>query len=220
MAAGSEAWIWAGDPPGSIQGDLAFEFEMEFLAAPADGVGRHAGIFFFASAPTQRWEISGYDVWWIDRGQDFGISIRRWDAGVLTFLTPGTFGAVSDPPLLWRVEVDGPAIRVFGDGVLYAEAHDDRYRIGRFGFWAYSNGQDVRFDNLRIGRGGDLPSCSPAGVAFIRGDSNASGTVDLADPIHSLNYQFAGGPPIPPPNVCGVVEGADCEAFAPCRPPE
>jgi len=32
------------------------------------------------------------------------------------------------------------------------------------------------------------------GVPFIRGDTNASGIVDLADPIYSLNYQFAGGP--------------------------
>jgi len=103
VTAGQEHWLWAGDPPEWIVGEnLAIEFDMEFLAAPADGVGRHAGIFFFASAPTHRWEISGYDVWWIDRGQDFGISIRRWDGGVLTFLTPGTFGAIGDPLLLQR----------------------------------------------------------------------------------------------------------------------
>jgi len=34
-------------------------------------------------------------------------------------------------------------------------------------------------------------------IRFVRADDNASGRVDLADPIYSLNYQFASGPAPP-----------------------
>jgi hypothetical protein len=33
-----------------------------------------------------------------------------------------------------------------------------------------------------------------APVAFIRGDSNADGRLDVSDPIHALRYLFTGGP--------------------------
>src|SRR3989442_10190056 len=41
---------------------------------------------------------------------------------------------------------------------------------------------------------GILPLALPAaGASFIRGDSNASGGVDISDPVHVLDYLFLGG---------------------------
>jgi PKD repeat protein len=195
VTGGAEHWLWAGDPPRILSGDFTLEFEMEFVSHPGDAVGRHAGVFFYASAPTIRWQVSGYDVWWIDRGADFGISVRRWDSGAITFLTPGTFELVAEPPALWRVEVEGPAIRVYGDGVLYVEVEDDTYRAGYFGLWAYSNNQDVRFNDVLIGAA-SLPSCGVvAAKRFVRGDADSDGTINLTDAVRVLNFLFTGGAP-------------------------
>jgi PKD repeat protein len=203
--AASEAWIWAGDPPGIMTGDLVLEFEKEYLFDPMDGVGRHAGIMIYASAPTIRWQIDGYTIWWIDRVNDFGIVVMRWDNGALTALNPGTMAAVAQPPLVWRVEVEGPAIRVFGDGALLVEVEDDTYRDGYLGFWAYSNNQDVRFDSLRVGAE-SLPDCGPStGTRFIRGDVEQNASHTITDAIRLLSYLFLGQFP----EVAGCLDAAD-----------
>ena len=53
----------------------------------------------------------------------------------------------------------------------------------------------------------------PVSGGFIRGDDNASGAVDLADPIYGLNYLFLQGPQIcldaMDANDDGVVDTAD-----------
>ncbi len=61
---------------------------------PQDGVGKHAGVFFYARDPISRWQNNAYDVWWIDRAEDFGLGIHEWSSAV-TFLTPGTFELVA-----------------------------------------------------------------------------------------------------------------------------
>ncbi|HLU47923.1 MAG TPA: PKD domain-containing protein, partial [Planctomycetota bacterium] len=197
VTAGAEAHIWLGDPPVSIEGDITFEFSIEFLnhVPPQDGVGKHAGVFFYARDPISRWQNNAYDVWWIDRAEDFGLGIHEWSSAV-TFLTPGTFELVADPPRRWRVEVEGSVIRVFGDDELLAEAEDERYRSGYLGFWAYANNQVVRFDDLCIVEGpfSGSPDCdAPSGTRFVRGDSDSNGDINLTDGIYVLSYLFSGG---------------------------
>jgi hypothetical protein len=195
-ASGTEAHIWIGDPPLWFEGDLTMEFEIEFLAhnPPADGVGKHAGFFFYSREPISRWESESYDIWWIDRGEDFGLGLHKWP---LEFLSPGTFDLLPEPPSAWRVEVDGPAIRVFGDDELFVEVEDETRRGGHIGFWAYSNNQTVRFDNLCIVEGPHegSPDCTPAPPLprFVRGDTNADGTRNITDGVFVLNFLFGGG---------------------------
>jgi hypothetical protein len=181
------------------------EIEIEFLShlsfPPADGVGRNAGVFFYSSEPTSRWKSASYDVWWIDRDQDFGLGLHEWP---LKFLSPGTFDLVGAPPTRWRIEVDGPRIRVFGDDALLVEVDEGTRRRGYIGFWAYSNNQVVRFDNLCIVEGPfkGAPDCSapPPPPRFVRGDTNADGTRNISDGILVLNFLFGGGAEDPP---CG-----------------
>ena len=192
--AGVEHWAWAGSPPLLATGGLVTELEIEYLFDPMDGVGRHGGIMLYAQDPTIRWQTSGYTVWWIDRAIDFGIVIYRWDDGAFTQLNDGTFDAVLDPPLVWSVEVEGAAIRVYGDDELYVEVEDETYRSGYFGLWAYSNGMDMLFDNVLIGSE-DLPSCGDDGGVYRRGDTNTDGNANLSDASFLLNFLFLGGPP-------------------------
>ncbi|MBN1444312.1 MAG: PKD domain-containing protein, partial [Planctomycetes bacterium] len=188
-----EHWLWAGDPPAVMAGDFVLEYDLEFFAEPADGVGRHGGVMFFAQAPTTRGQTSGYTVWWIDRVEDFGIVLARRDNGALTQLQAGTGDAILDPPLTWRIEVEGPTIRILGDGVEYVSVEDDTYREGYFGLWQYSNGQDVLYDNIRMGVT-TLPECGEEPVTrFVRGDPDSSGVINITDGIRILSYLFTGG---------------------------
>lgn len=196
---GAEAHIWLGDPPRLIAGDVTIEFSIEFLNhnPPNDGVGKHAGVFYYARDPILRWNNEAYDVWWIDRDVDFGLGIHEWAGGQVTFLTPGTFDLVAEPPERWRIEVDGPSIRVFGDDELVAEADDDTRRSGFFGFWAYANDQRVRFDDLCIVEGpfSGSPDCSeePEEPSFVRANADGLGAINITDGIVILNYLFTGG---------------------------
>ena len=200
-AVGSEAHIWIGDPPIWFAGDLTMEFEIEFLNhnPPNDGVGKHAGFFFYSKEPISRWNSESYDVWWIDRDSDFGLGLHRWP---LTFLSPGTFDLVPEPPTTWRVEVDGPTIRVFGDDEMFVEVDDDTRREGYIGFWAYSNDQRVRFDNLCIAEGPSegSPDCQTGAPppVFIRGDTNADGARNITDGVFVLSFLFDAGGGEPP----------------------
>jgi len=199
VTSGEEAHIWLGDPPLLVTGDVTIEFEVEFLAhdPPLDAVGRHAGAFFFAEEPTLRWNTNAYDVWWIDRFDDLGMGLHRWSP--LAFLSPGSFELFEEPPARWRIEVDGETIRVYGDDVLVTEVTDNTRRAGYFGFWAYLNGQQVRFDNLCIVEGpfAGSPECDgpPDETEFVRGDVDGNGRVELTDGVFVFNFLFLGGPP-------------------------
>jgi PKD repeat protein len=201
--AGVETAIYAGDPALRFRGFTSIEFDMEFLSdRPADttAVGRHAGVFFFAESVSARSgnQNDGYGVDWIDRADatfnDYGYRIYRFDNGAhaATFLngTPGEPG----PGSHWRVELDGDTIRLIVDGELKGEAVDSTYHMGHFAFWSHGGNpttgwvQQVRFDNLVIGKGGvQKPQ-------FHRGDPNNDGTINITDGIYILNFLFLGGP--------------------------
>lgn len=72
------------------------------------------------------------------------------------------------------------------------------------------NLSDVLFVLNYLFRSGPAPTCEAAG------DADDNGEVNLSDAIYALLYLFRGGRAIPPPLVCEVVLGADCEAFAAC----
>ena len=157
-----EAWIWAGQPPVELSSDLELSFDMSFLTDSnvGDGNGRHAGVFFCSSRPTHRWDreggINGYCLDWIDRARDRGIRLVRIDGGDQTVLR-NAGGKLRSPPLHWRVVLDAATIRVWGDDELVMEVEDDRHRGGHLGFWVWSNGTRVAFDNVMTGNAALLP---------------------------------------------------------------
>jgi PKD repeat protein len=151
VTAGVEPWVWAGDPTRPLVGEFVAEADFEFLAQPADGVGRHGGFAFFASVPTHRYDgvFQGYTIDWIDRIDDHGYRLLRVDNAAQIPLAVGTPG-IAEPALRWRIEVDGDTIRFLADGVLIFEVVDSTYRSGFFGAWAWVNGQNVTVDNVAI----------------------------------------------------------------------
>ncbi|MFP6631872.1 MAG: hypothetical protein VCD16_04505, partial [Planctomycetota bacterium] len=150
----TEAWIWAGQPPLEEPSSLELYFDMNFLpdSTSVDEVGRHAGVMFCASTPTHRWdgENNGYCLDWIDRRRDRGVRLLRFDGGSLTVLNIGGV-ELREPPSSWRVSVDSRLVRVWGDDELIMEVEDDRYRGGHLGFWVWSNGTRVAYDNVMTG---------------------------------------------------------------------
>ncbi len=147
-----EAWIWAGDPPVEMPSTMGLSFDMNFLTGPntEDGVGRHAGVMFCSTSSTHRWDeeagTSGYCLDWTDRPKDRGVRLLRIDGGDQQLL--GNVAELRGPPLNWRVTVDATTIRVWGDDQLIMEVADSRYRGGYFGFWVWSNGTRVEYDNV------------------------------------------------------------------------
>ena len=154
-AQAQENWVWAGSPPALADGDFVAEFNIDWVSpGDADGVGRHGGVMFNASEPSLRWSTNGYFIDWIDRASDFGIRFTKVVNGALQEIVPQQTPTVNpvpvDPPQLWRIEVQGPTIRFFGDGVLYIELDDEEFRSGHFGFWAYGNNNNIQFDDVII----------------------------------------------------------------------
>jgi hypothetical protein len=99
-AVGTESWAWAGDPPVAIAGDIVAELSLLFGPAPGDGVGRHGGLMFYASVPRNRWDgtMSGYTLDWIDRLDDHGLRLIRWDSGTPVTLVNGAPGIPDGAP--------------------------------------------------------------------------------------------------------------------------
>jgi len=199
---GDEAQIWLGSPPQLIEGDVTIEFEIEFPEEIFDPVGKHGAVFFYAEEPISRWNTSAYDVWWIDRLDDFGMSGHFWPG--IELLAPPSGDLFATPPRVWRIEVDGPTIRAFGDGDLVFEAQDERRRSGYFGFWAHSNNQRILVDNLCIVEGPFAGSPDEVDCAedpgnggdkelFVRGDTNGDNLQNLTDGIFVLSFLFTGG---------------------------
>jgi hypothetical protein len=156
---GQENWTWAGLPPIVSQGDLDARLKVEFASVPADELGRHGGIMFFASVATQRFDpaMNGYTVDWIDRFDDHGFRLYRWDAGWYVPLAAGT-PALAEPPQLWQLEVRGDVIRFKADGQMIFEVTDATYRQGHFGIWAHGltgvpggNIQHLLVDDVQVG---------------------------------------------------------------------
>jgi PKD repeat protein len=191
----AEHWIWAGDPPAILAGDFEATFTFEFLNIPDDAVGRHGGVMFAAPRAGIRWDgdMTGYTLDWIDREADHGFRLIRWDGnGALVVLVNGT-PALVDPPLKWRIRVEGESISLFGDDdpTPILEFNDGTHRGGHFGFWVYSNNESIAIDDFVFGPLDDEP---PPEKQFLRGDSNADGGHNIADASYTLNYLFLGGP--------------------------
>ncbi len=196
LVEGGEAWAWAGEPPLRFGGNMTAEVELEFMA-PDDGVGKHGGLMFFASMPNNRWDAStsGYTIDWIDRIDDHGFRFIRIDNGEHTPLHVGT-PEIADPPLVWKVEVEGELIRVFGDDELVVEVADGTYRAGAFSVWAYSNTQvlanrvDLRFSEVPVTA--CMTATPETGTAPLTVEFDASCS-EATTPITAYRWDFGDG---------------------------
>ncbi len=187
-----ESWIWAGSPPRAAPEAAVYEVVYRTWTAEDSSVGRHGGIMFCATAPTNRLDpmASGYTLDYIDREDDRGLRLFRVDHGVLVPLHVGT-PEVADLPLSWRVEVAGGRIRCFADGNLLIEVFDGTYQGGFFGLWAWER-QEVTIDDVTFGCEAPL---QPDGGLRLPGDCNSDGSLNLSDAVCLLNYLFQGTVP-------------------------
>ncbi len=145
--------IFAGDPAVSLPSAYSISFDWEFLSAGSNpAIGRHAGVNFGFNEVGNRFagNTNGYEVFWIDRASDFGLSLFRFDGGTFQQHNLGTGGLFTDPPSNIRIEVDETNIRVFGDDVLAIDVADSTYRGGVSGLWTWTGDQEVAFDNFTI----------------------------------------------------------------------
>ncbi|MBI4600697.1 MAG: PKD domain-containing protein, partial [Planctomycetes bacterium] len=201
---GEERWIWAGRPAFLFPNRLVLELDMRFLGPGTNAaVGRHAGAVFCANKPTHRYDptFTGYFIDWIDRSSDHGLRFTRVDAGQLVEIVRGAPGSPAEPPLVWRVEITGQNIRVFGDGTLYIDLVDGTYRGGHVGLWTWAGGQDVAFDNVSVSEPSNpLTACftySAAGYAVAGADIafNATCSENVGAGTVSHSWDFGDGSP-------------------------
>ncbi len=143
MSAG-EAWSYYNDT--NVSGNIIIELDINFAATPSGVVGKHGGIMFFAEDKLRRGQTSGYVVDWIDR--DSLYRIVRFDSGSPTHL--GTFsGNISENQWYhWEIIRNGSEIIFYVDEVEVGRVSDSTYTTGYLGLWAYSNSQDINFDNV------------------------------------------------------------------------
>lgn len=151
QSSGAEAWIWNDK---EFSGDTSIQWRMKFLSTPTDGVGRHGGIMSFSTTQTQRWSSSGYTIDWIDRLSDHGFRIYKWTGGSYSLLgiLGGDFELIDGQWYVLKVEMVGPKMTLYVDGVLMGSATDGGvpYTSGYVGFWLYSNGEHAHFDDLCV----------------------------------------------------------------------
>ncbi len=195
-SAGGEAWAWLGNPAIEFAPTFEASFDMEFINRPGDGVGRHGGIMFCATAPTQRYDpgTSGYELDWIDRQSDHGLRLIRVDNGRHMMVATGA-GALLDPPTEWRIVVTPETIEVWGDDELLINANDNTHRGGHFGFWAWSNDELVSYDNFYL-ESPDTNICfsSDPAVGAAPLEVNFDATCTTSDVgIESFEWDFGDG---------------------------
>jgi hypothetical protein len=149
----TEAMAFVGDQPYQLPTDFEFSFDWEFLAPGSNAtVGKHAGALFNWDHTADRFNQAahGYNLFWIDRVADFGLSLVRFDGTTLVPLHTGTFGLLPTPPENVNIQVVGDNIRVYADGQLVIDVMDNTYRGGRAGLWSWTGNQTVAFDNVRV----------------------------------------------------------------------
>jgi PKD repeat protein len=188
-----EAFLYAGSPPGVVRGDFKAEVDWEFVAGSHPDVGRHGAVHFFWNIPTTNrfaGDSSGYSLFYIDRAADRGLTLARFNGAAFAALNPpGGTPAIPDPPRRVRIEVEGPRIRVYADGVLAIEAMDNTHREGHFALWAW-NTNHVRFDNVHIWR--DVAPEHCASTRHLAGDCNGDGVRDITDVLCYVRQVFRG----------------------------
>lgn len=214
---GGETWSWAGSPPMEFPSTYELTFEMEFLNTmflQNPDVGRHGGIMFCASSPTQRYDggISGYELDWIDRQNDHGLRLVRVDNGLHTMVGTGG-GHLFDPPVDWRIVVEIDRIEVWGDDELLIETQDGTHRGGHIGFWGWVNDQRIAYDNILVESGGSFirpcfsstPQAGPAPleVNFDAGCSSSDGEIE------TYTWDFGDGQTAEGAQATHVYEAAD-----------
>ncbi len=150
-----ETMIFAGVPAGELPQDYSMEFTWEYLSEGSNpAIGKHAGAVFNWNTSADRFNgaSNGYNLFWIDRATDFGLTLARFDGAAITVLNPpgGTGATLPEPPDHIKISVLGDVIRVFADGQLIIDVVDDTYRGGRAGLWTWTGGQVVAFDNVWI----------------------------------------------------------------------
>lgn len=197
----AEAFLYAGNPPKGLPSEFVAEVDWRLVEGTNPDIGRHAAVSFFWNVPTaDRFaaDSRGYTVFFIDRAADRGLSLLRFTGtGYAVLNPPGGTPDLTEPPSNVRIEVSGPTIRIYADEVLKIEVEDETYRDGYFALWAYSQNR-VAFDDVLLGAT-ELPECGVVEpeVRFVRGDTNADGSVNLTDAVFLLNYLFLGGPQPP-----------------------
>ncbi|HVR73424.1 MAG TPA: PKD domain-containing protein [Planctomycetota bacterium] len=171
-----ERWIWAGDPPVAAPQNAVYTWDQIFVGpGSVPDIGRHAGFAFAANRATHRYDpaFTGYFVDWIDRAGDRGLRLSRSDNGILREIILGqaSIPVPEEPPVVWTVEIEDDHIRLFGDGVEYFDVVDSTYRGGLFGFWTWTGGQELAFDNVEM-TGDDLTACfTTTPATLIKGQS-------------------------------------------------
>jgi hypothetical protein len=185
--ANGEAWSWSPDLVAAAATGESYSFDLELFDAGGNPfVGRHGGVMFCSTSPTHRMDssASGYTLDWIDRADDHGLRLLRFDGGAATPLQVGT-PQLQEPPRNWRIVLDARSIKVFGDGTLIFDVVDATYRGGSFGVWAY-DGQAVRIDNLSFGN-----DCGSLRQTF---DLTQNGQLEISDCISLLGFLYLGKP--------------------------
>ncbi|MBN1419386.1 MAG: hypothetical protein JXP34_11460 [Planctomycetes bacterium] len=192
-----ETWVWANGDDGAPArfGQVeTISLNMELFTPTPDAVGRHGGILFFASSPTERWATSGYEIDWIDRVDDHGYRFIRSDAGTHTVIAGPTFDLFPEPAEVWELEIDDNAIRFYADDELVFEVFDATYRSGHVGLWTYSGGTEMRVDDVAVGI--SIEECGGGGkTKFVRGSADGDANYTIGDGVFTLNYMFAEGTP-------------------------
>jgi hypothetical protein len=147
----TEAMAFVGDQPFQLPTDYEFSFDWEYIV-PGNAVGKHAGALFNWDHTADRFNKAahGYNLYWIDRASDFGLSLVRLDGVTPVALHTGTGALLAEPPDNVRIQVEGDNIRVYADGLLVIDVMDNTYRGGRAALWSYSANQTVAFDNVRV----------------------------------------------------------------------
>ncbi|MBN1419385.1 MAG: hypothetical protein JXP34_11455, partial [Planctomycetes bacterium] len=158
---GQAPFAYAGrdGEPIFFDGLKRIRFTVEYLGWPADDIGRHGGIVFCCTEPTQRYGATfrGYVVDWIDRvtGQnDHGYRIHKlMDGGTHYPLHAGSVGTdKSDPGTEWEIVIDDEGFRLIVDGEDFGHFADtELVHSGYVGFWCHTNaGQNLLFDDVEI----------------------------------------------------------------------
>lgn len=193
VTAGEEAFLYAGSPPALLGPDFKADVKWSYLGGTHPVVGRHGAVhFFWNKATTNRFaaDSSGYVVFYIERASDRGLTLARFDgAGLAVLNPPGGTPSLPEPPTYLGIEVFGPVIRVYADGILAIEATDNTYRSGLFGLWAWQT-NTVRFDSVRIWNEVEPELCDA--TPGLAGDCDRNGARDLGDILCHIRDLFPG----------------------------
>lgn len=142
----TESWIYSDLDPQTTP--FIIDVNVTFTSTPTTAVGKHGGLML-AIDKKQRYETSGYAIFWSDTGHCY--SIFRYDNGSYTAL-----GVFEQPNIIdnlshnWNIKVDFSTLTLYVDGGYIGTINDEKYMKDlEVGFWGWWN-QSIQFDNLKI----------------------------------------------------------------------